>query len=235
VKRQLTLNEIMGMPTVVGGVAYPGGPLEVVLNNTKWSGLRPDGSVPPGFTPVTVGNVTSYYSEVPDEGTTEVWEIINLTADAHPIHTHLTQVQIVNRQNFDVRKYLGAYTAAFAGVAMPDGYGPPNPYGMANADGAVGGNPAVGPFLKGVPAPPAANEAGWKDTVIMLPGQVTRIALRFAPTDKPVADPDLFYPFEPDGGHGYVWHCHIIDHEDNEMMRPYRVTPLAVPRTFVDY
>jgi FtsP/CotA-like multicopper oxidase with cupredoxin domain len=94
---------------------------------------------------------------------------------------------------------------------------------VPNADGALGGNPAVGPFLKSVPAPPPANEAGWKDTVIMLPGEVTRIAVRFAPTDKPVGDPDLFYPFEPNGGHGYVWHCHIIDHEDNEMMRPYQI------------
>ena len=34
---------------------------------------------------------------------------------------------------------------------------------------------------------------------------------------------DAFYPFDPDGGHGYVWHCHIIDHEDNEMMRPTQV------------
>ena len=225
VKRQLTLNEVMG----------PGGPLEVVLNNTKWSGLRPDGSVPAGFKAVTVGNVTSYYSELPEEGTTEVWEIVNLTADAHPIHTHLTQVQVLNRQRFDVAKYLPTYTAAFGGVAMPDGYGPPGDYGAPNTDGALGGNPAVGPFLKGVPAPPTANEAGWKDTVIMLPGEVTRIAVRFAPTDKPVGDPDLFYPFEPNGGHGYVWHCHIIDHEDNEMMRPYAVTPKAVPRTFVDY
>jgi len=225
VKRQLTLNEVMG----------PGGPLEVVLNNTKWSGLRPDGSVRPDFTAVTVGGVTSYYSELPGEGTTEVWEVINLTADAHPIHTHLTQVQVLNRQRFDGAKYLAAYTAAFGGVAMPDGYGPPADYGAPNADGALGGNPAVGPFLKGVPAPPAANEAGWKDTVIMLPGEVTRIAVRFAPTDRPVGDPDLFYPFEPNGGHGYVWHCHIIDHEDNEMMRPYAVTPMDVPRTFIDY
>jgi FtsP/CotA-like multicopper oxidase with cupredoxin domain len=235
VKRQLTLNEIMGMPTVVGGVAYPGGPLEVVLNNTKWSGVRPDGSVRADFTPVTVGNVTTYYSELPGEGTTEVWEIVNLTADAHPIHTHLTQVQVLNRQGFDVGKYLAAYTAAFGGAAMPDGFGPPADYGVPNADGALGGNPAVGPFLKSVPSPPAANEAGWKDTVIMLPGQVTRIAVRFAPTDRPVGDPELFYPFEPNGGHGYVWHCHIIDHEDNEMMRPYAVRPLDVPRTFVDY
>jgi FtsP/CotA-like multicopper oxidase with cupredoxin domain len=225
VKRQLTLNEIMG----------PGGPLEVVLNNTKWSGVRPDGSVRADFTPVTVGSVTTYYSERPAEGTTEVWEIINLTADAHPIHTHLTQVQVLNRQRFDVRKYLAAYTAAFGGVTMPDGYGPPGDYGVANADGALGGNPGVGKFLKGPRTPPLANEAGWKDTVIMLPGQVTRIALRFAPTDKPVGDAELFYPFDPNGGHGYVWHCHIIDHEDNEMMRPYNVVPRAVPRTFVDY
>ena len=228
VKRQLTLNEVMG----------PGGPLEVVLNNTKWSGLRPDGSVPPGFTPVAVNGITSYYSELPAEGTTEVWEIVNLTADAHPIHTHLTQVQVLNRQGFDVGKYLAAYTAAFGAVAMPDGWGPPLDYGVPNADGAVGGNPAVGPHLKGPFKPPAANEAGWKDTVIMLPGQVTRIAVRYAPTDAPLTGGDLFYPFEPDGGHGYVWHCHIIDHEDNEMMRPLAVTPLDVPRTYemgIDY
>jgi FtsP/CotA-like multicopper oxidase with cupredoxin domain len=31
------------------------------------------------------------------------------------------------------------------------------------------------------------------------------------------------YPFDPTEGPGYVWHCHIIDHEDNEMMRPYKV------------
>jgi FtsP/CotA-like multicopper oxidase with cupredoxin domain len=58
----------------------------------------------------------------------------------------------------------------------------------------------------------------------MFPGQVTRIAVRYAPTDKAIAATDLWYPFNPNGGHGYVWHCHIIDHEDNEMMRPKSVT-----------
>ena len=55
---------------------------------------------------------------------------------------------------------------------------------------------------------------------------MTRIVVRYAPTDKPVDadDSELVYPFDPDG-HGYVWHCHIIDHEDNEMMRPFRVRP----------
>jgi len=76
----------------------------------------------------------------------------------------------------------------------------------------------------GAVLPPAANEAGWKDTIMVPPGMVTRIVVRWAPTDLPTATPKsgLFYPFDPSDGfqHGYVWHCHIIDHEDNEMMRP---------------
>jgi FtsP/CotA-like multicopper oxidase with cupredoxin domain len=70
----------------------------------------------------------------------------------------------------------------------------------------------------------------------MMPGEVTRLVVRWAPIDLPVATPpaQATYPFSPDGGHGYVWHCHIIDHEDNEMMRPTSViaNPEAV-RTYV--
>ena len=59
-----------------------------------------------------------------------------------------------------------------------------------------------------VPAEP--NEAGWKDTVRADPRMVTRIIVRF------------------EGFAGrYVWHCHILEHEDNEMMRPYEV--IAAP------
>jgi spore coat protein A len=54
--------------------------------------------------------------------------------------------------------------------------------------------------------PPDANESGWKDTVRADPGMVTRIIVRF------------------EGYTGrYVWHCHLLEHEDNEMMRPYDV------------
>jgi spore coat protein A, manganese oxidase len=61
----------------------------------------------------------------------------------------------------------------------------------------------------GPPVPPAPNEAGWKDTVQAHPGMVTRIIARF------------------EGYTGrYVWHCHILEHEDNEMMRPYDVIAL---------
>jgi spore coat protein A len=210
--RQLTLNEVQG----------DGGPLEVLVNNTKWSGTdRSD------FTAVTTNDVTEYLSELPEEGTTEVWEIVNLTADAHPIHLHLVQFQLQNRQGFNTNRYGEAYEAAFPGGEFIPGYGPPLDYGSGNAR-ALGGNPDIARYLQGPARPPAANEAGWKDTVVVRPGEVTRIAVRFAPTDKAVdADSaDLVYPFDPDG-HGYVWHCHIIDHEDNEMMRPYRVQPAA--------
>ena len=237
VVRQLTLNEVMGL----------GGPLEVLVNNTHWSGLHMMGGMPrEDFVPVTIDGVTEYHSEVPTEGTLELWEIVNITADAHPIHTHLTQFQLVNRQAFNVPGYNAAYAAAFPGSDMVDlmsgmsyppgmyipGFGPPLDYRTGNAR-ALGGNPDVVPFLLGSPRPPAANEAGWKDTTIMFPGDVTRIALRYAPLDTP-AGVSGAYPFDPNaGGHGYVWHCHIIDHEDNEMMRPYSVKPKAVPRSYV--
>ncbi|UCH86791.1 MAG: multicopper oxidase domain-containing protein [Dehalococcoidia bacterium] len=203
--RQLTLNEVMGA----------GGPLEALLNNTKWDGTM-SGLPAPGIT------------EMPRVGSTEVWEVINLTGDAHPIHLHLVQFQVLSRQGFQASKYLKAYDAAFAGGVYNPAAGPPLPYDTPNADGAVGGNPAIGAFLQGKAAPPAANETGWKDTVIMYPGEVTRIVVRWAPQDVPVNNVSAgvnTFPFDPTAGPGYVWHCHILDHEDNEMMRPYTVAP----------
>jgi spore coat protein A len=66
------------------------------------------------------------------------------------------------------------------------------------------------------PLPPEANEQkAWKDTVKAFPGYVTRILQRFdLPPGTPVAPGQRFR---------YVWHCHILEHEDNEMMRPYDV------------
>ena len=52
---------------------------------------------------------------------------------------------------------------------------------------------------------PEATEAGWKDTVIAYPGEITRVKSTF------------------DIAGLYVWHCHIVEHEDNEMMVPYCV------------
>jgi len=231
-KRQLTLNEVMG----------PGGPLEVLVNNTKWNGLSFGTTPRADFDPLVPGGGGMhdlYFSETIDEGTTEIWQIINLTADAHPIHLHLVQFQLMSRQPLNVAGYTAAYDGAFpgggidpmTGLAYPPGvfmggFGPPLNYNAVNTDGAIGGNPPIAPHLIGALRPASLNERGWKDTFIMYPGEVTTVIARWAPTDKAVSLPpnSLWFDFNPSGGHGYVWHCHIIDHEDNEMMRPYRVT-----------
>jgi FtsP/CotA-like multicopper oxidase with cupredoxin domain len=76
---------------------------------------------------------------------------------------------------------------------------------------------SLGKYLRGPARPAAMTEQGWKDTIQMNPGEVTIIRVKFSPID----DADGQYSFDPTSGPGYVWHCHIIDHEDNEMMRPY--------------
>ena len=64
--------------------------------------------------------------------------------------------------------------------------------------------------FQGPPKEPEADEAGWKDTYIMYPGEVTRVIATF---DLPGL---------------YAWHCHILSHEDHEMMRPYFVQPATI-------
>jgi FtsP/CotA-like multicopper oxidase with cupredoxin domain len=61
--------------------------------------------------------------------------------------------------------------------------------------------------LLGEPRPAEAWESGFKDTVIAYPGEVTRLRMKFTNAGQ------------------FVWHCHIVEHEDNEMMRPYRIGP----------
>ena len=223
-KRQLILKEFQG----------EGGPLMVLVNNTLFMG-----SMSPGINALFPADGVS---ELPRVGSTELWEIINLTADSHPIHTHLVQYQILNRQLFDTdpeNGYPAAWEGAFpaatsfnplctGGVFCP-AYGPPLPYTTPNADGAVGGNPAISSYLIGNATPPAPEESGWKDTAKVQPGQVLRMLVRWTPTSTPVAKNGSYagqnlFPFDPTQGPGYVWHCHIIDHEDQDMMRPYKVT-----------
>jgi spore coat protein A, manganese oxidase len=214
-RRQLIMNEVAG----------DGGPVESLLNNTRWDGQREKtGASIPGFKPDGRGN---WLSELPRVGSTELWEIINLTDDAHPIHLHLVQFQLLNRQKIAGDRYLKAWSAAFSGGALIPGFGPPRAYNNPNADFAIGGNLAVSAFLRGPRLRPEPNEAGWKDPITSLPDQVTRIIVRWAPQHVPVhaVSPGVnLYPFDPTTGPGYVWHCHILDHEDNDMMRPYSPT-----------
>jgi FtsP/CotA-like multicopper oxidase with cupredoxin domain len=113
-------------------------------------------------------------TENPGVGDTEIWELYNATADAHPMHVHEVTFEVVDRE----------------GLAM-DGEDPEFPL-----------------RTNGIVTPPEPWETGFKDTVIAYPGQVTRIKATFATPGQ------------------YVWHCHIVEHEDNEMMRPYRIGPV---------
>jgi FtsP/CotA-like multicopper oxidase with cupredoxin domain len=143
-------------------------------------------------------------SENVTNGATEEWIIVNPTADTHPIHLHLVQFQLVSRQPFQVKKYQTDWMAL---------------NGMPPLMAPTKNLPSLAPYLQGKPVPPLPQEQGWKDTIQMRPGEITTIRVRFAAQDGSA------FPFDPTTGPGYVWHCHIIDHEDNEMMRPYLVKP----------
>jgi spore coat protein A len=111
-------------------------------------------------------------SERPKLSTVEIWSLMNLTGDSHPIHLHLVRFQVLDRQLFDADEY--------------------------QTSGAM--------HLLGPRLPPEPGERGWKDTVRAYPGAITRIAARF------------------EGYAGkYVWHCHVLEHAANEMMRPFEV------------
>ncbi|HZD72173.1 MAG TPA: multicopper oxidase domain-containing protein [Actinomycetes bacterium] len=125
------------------------GPVAALLGT-----LDPDGS----------GNPLRWADPVTENvavGAVEEWELHNFTEDAHPIHIHEIQFQVVNRQPFEAEE---------GGVSGPEPW-----------------------------------EAGLKDTVVAYPEQITRVKAHY------------------DRGGLFVWHCHILEHEDNEMMRPYRI------------
>ena len=147
-------------------------------------------------------------SELPLVGSTEDWQFVNLSTGAHPMHLHLIQFQLVSRQDFLVDKYTSDWLAL---------------NGQPPFDHPTKVLP-VKPYLLDGPIKPPAHENGWKDTIQAYPGQVTTIRVRFAPQDVEVSLPgENWFPFNPAARPGYVWHCHILDHEDNEMMRPYKV------------
>ncbi len=173
----LTEGQILAACAAVKGV--PMGPKSnkvgiVDLTNTALpAGIPLDWTDESGTSPLVPVTLTSGrtvkvpVTENPRLNAVEDWQIYNFTEDAHPIHLHLVEFQVINR-------------AAIPGVV-------PAP---------VVPVPAVAP-----------TEAGFKDTVIAYPGQITTIRAKF------------------DIAGLYVWHCHIVEHEDNEMMRPFVVSP----------
>jgi spore coat protein A len=144
--RRLTLDEQLNMVADSVGM---------LLNKTPW------------HMPIT---------EKPVLNTSEIWELVNLTDDVHPIHLHMVRFQILDRRRFDAFEYMTHGNLRYVGELMA----------------------------------PEPNELGWKDTARVNAKTVTRILVPF-----------VGYPGR------YVWHCHILEHEDNEMMRPYEVLPAS--------
>jgi FtsP/CotA-like multicopper oxidase with cupredoxin domain len=137
---------------------------------------------------------------------TQVWKITHNGVDTHAIHFHLFNVQVINRVGWD---------------------------------GAI--------------KPPDPNELGWKETVRMNPLEDVIVAFRAVSPTLPFKIGDSIRPLDPtqplgatlsvtdpttgnaitetnvlaDFGWEYVWHCHLLGHEENDMMRPvaFRVSP----------
>jgi bilirubin oxidase len=157
------VDEQMNAVSCASPGAAPAGPTEALLGIVDAAGM-----------PMPM-EWMEQITENPVLGATEIWEIYNFTMDAHPIHIHLVQFEILDRQSLQ--------TDAEGMAVMPVA-------------------------LVGDPRGPDPGESGRKDTVIVYPGEVARVKARF---DLPGR---------------FVWHCHILSHEDNEMMRPYHVGPL---------
>jgi FtsP/CotA-like multicopper oxidase with cupredoxin domain len=138
-------------------------------------------------------------SEKPQVGTTEDWTIVNPTMNSHPIHLHLVQFQLVERQTIASAQYQYEWDTLNGNLPLKN-----------STVNVV----SLSRYLEGQPVKPAPNEQCWKDTIQADAGSITVIRIRFAPQDG------SNYQFDPTVGPGYVWHCHILDHEDNEMMRP---------------
>jgi len=164
-------------------------------------------------------------TETPKLNSTEIWQFVNLTVDAHPMHPHLVRHLVVARQNFNV----GRYKAALCGsTTCQPGTAP---------GGEMQVVPDVTPFLTGNPVfvGPTSVESGYKDATQAPPGQVTTIVAEWTPrwpTGATITAPGACTtscPLTVDGTGQfvyesvttgpYVWHCHINSHEDSEMMR----------------
>ena len=142
-------------------------------------------------------------TEIVTKDQIQIWKITHNGVDTHPVHFHLFEVQILNRVGWDGFMYL-----------------------------------------------PDRNEIGWKDTVRISPLQDTIVALRPAKVPVPFTVPNSLRPLNPayplhvpagftnldpktaialnppvvneivNFGHEYLWHCHILSHEEQDMMRP---------------
>ena len=121
-------------------------------------------------------------TEDPKAGSMEIWSFANATGDVHPMHLHLVQFQILNRQPFDVKTYM---TTGKLNSSR-------HPHGRRNPTSAPPGK------TRSKPTADSSQESSQNST---------------CPPEQA----------KPGDEFRYVWHCHVLEHEDNEMMRPYKI------------
>jgi hypothetical protein len=144
--------------------------------------------------------------DYPLVGSTERWDLVQNAGLTHLIHLHLIEFQLVERQPLDANAYNLRWL-------------------LMNGQAPVQSRPIVvdpTPFFTGPSVPVTGYESGWKDTVQATGNMVTRILARWAPQELPLdqGGPGInSFSIDPTTGPGYLWHCHILAHEDHDMMR----------------
>jgi spore coat protein A len=141
---------------------------------------------------------TTTEAEVLKWNAVEDWYFVNFTGDTHPMHTHLFTFRVMGRYNFDAERYA----AKFGGDD-----------GVPQQDVAT-----LAPYLTSGLIAPDPGETGLKETVKANPGQVTVVRAKFIP-------PTTVYSGGQLTTEKYVHHCHIVEHEDNDMMERVTVSP----------
>ncbi|XP_068642870.1 multicopper oxidase LPR1-like [Aristolochia californica] len=135
-------------------------------------------------------------TETPREGTTEMWNVINLTEDNHPLHIHLGLFVVVEqREIVKVEEFRDCMTR----------YNDPIKCNISS-------------YAQGKEISVPTHERDWKNVFKMQPGCLTKILVKFSYLDRQTR-----YQFNASEEPGYVYHCHILDHEDNMMMRPLKI------------
>ena len=161
----------------------------------------------PGLFETMTFNAVPFAAPVQDfvkAGSTEIWEYINFNHDAHPMHVHLVSFQVLDRQPINAYAYQTDYDKWLTG-------------GRKEKD-----KPVLEHYFTGPPVPPDPAEAlSHKDTVLAEAEMVTRIIINeFNPPTETIASiPNSGSEFPA----GYLHHCHILEHEDDDLMRPWNI------------
>ena len=166
----------------------------------------------PTANPARSNGIGFTYNDPPVEifqrGQVQLWKITHNGVDTHPIHIHLNNAQIINRVGWD-------------GVIKP-----PEPYERGWKE-TIRMNPLEAIFI--------AQKADLPTTPFAVPDSIRPLN-----PSRPLGDLTGFTNINPktgqpitttptvnvmtNFGHEYVWHCHILGHEENDMMRPLKVT-----------